>query len=201
MVWIHGGGNVWGSSEQSTTDLELAVNENVVVVAIQFRAGPLGWFAHPALRDGAQAQHADDKAACFAILDQIAALRWVKQNIGSFGGDRQLRDHLRRKLRWSQRCRPSRLATGSTACFIERSFNRGASTASTWAEAAGTDGELVANPVRRRGSGGWGPRPLPTCEACQPKSSTPLMRRGRQLVSGRSPHDPRWRRAPDDATA
>ncbi len=84
LVWIHGGGNVWcGSSLYDGS--HLAVNEDVIVVAIQYRVGPLGWFAHPALRDSAE--QPEDEAACFAILDQIAALRWVAGNIARFGGD------------------------------------------------------------------------------------------------------------------
>ena len=84
MVWIHGGGNVWGRSSQFD-GARLAVNENVVVVAVQYRLGPLGWFAHPAIR--AAAESAEDAAANFALLDQIAALRWVRENAAVFGGD------------------------------------------------------------------------------------------------------------------
>jgi para-nitrobenzyl esterase len=84
MVWIHGGGNVWGRSSLYDGS-NLAVNENVVVVAVQFRVGPLGWFCHPLLRE--QAQEPDDRAACFATLDLIASLRWVADNVGAFGGD------------------------------------------------------------------------------------------------------------------
>lgn len=84
LVWIHGGGNVWGGSSLYDGS-HLAVNEDVIVVAVQYRVGPLGWFAHPALRE--TAQHPEDQAACFAILDQIASLRWVADNIAQFGGD------------------------------------------------------------------------------------------------------------------
>ncbi|MGI9626775.1 MAG: carboxylesterase/lipase family protein [Longimicrobiales bacterium] len=84
MVWIHGGGNVWGRS--STYDgSRLAKHENVVIVAVQYRLGPLGWFAHEALRS--TARQPEDACACFATLDLIAALKWVRQNIAAFGGD------------------------------------------------------------------------------------------------------------------
>ncbi len=84
MVWIHGGGNVWGGSYLQDGSC-LAVNEDVLVVAVQYRLGPLGWFAHPALRD--RARRPEEAVACFATLDLIAALRWVQDNIAVFGGD------------------------------------------------------------------------------------------------------------------
>lgn len=84
MVWIHGGGNVWGSARQYDPS-NLAANENVVIVVVQYRLGPLGWFAHAAIREAAET--ADDKAASFALLDLIAALEWVKANAAAFGGD------------------------------------------------------------------------------------------------------------------
>ncbi len=84
MVWIHGGGNVWGRSGLYDGS-HLAVNEDVIVAAVQFRVGPLGWFSHPALR--ATAEERVDRAACFATLDLIASLRWIADNIASFGGD------------------------------------------------------------------------------------------------------------------
>jgi len=87
MVFIHGGGNVWGSASQYDPS-NLVANENVVVVTVQYRLGPLGWFAHEAIRDSAAAPH--DKAANFGTLDLVAALQWVKANIGVFGGDSAL---------------------------------------------------------------------------------------------------------------
>ncbi len=84
MVWIHGGGNVWGRSS-AYDGSRLAVHERVLVVAVQYRVGPLGWFAHPALR--ASARTPEDHAACFATLDLIAALEWVRDHVAVFGGD------------------------------------------------------------------------------------------------------------------
>jgi len=84
MVWIHGGYNVWGRSS-SYNGSKLALEQGVIVVAVQYRLGPLGWFAHEALR--ASAELPEDGAACFAILDLIASLRWVRDNIAAFGGD------------------------------------------------------------------------------------------------------------------
>jgi len=89
MVWIHGGGNVWGRSGMYDGS-ELAIMQDIIVVAVQYRLGLLGWFSHPLLRaDTASADDAypEDTAASFAILDQIASLRWVADNIAAFGGD------------------------------------------------------------------------------------------------------------------
>jgi para-nitrobenzyl esterase len=80
FVWIHGGGNVDGGS----TDYDgskLATQGHMVVVTINYRLGLLGFMSHPAL---------DAEGHVFSnygILDQQAALRWVRQNIGRFGGD------------------------------------------------------------------------------------------------------------------
>ncbi len=84
MVWIHGGGNVWGRSS-AYDGSRLAVNEDVIIVAVQYRLGPFGWFAHEALR--ASAQTPQDAAAAFTTLDLIASLKWVRDNIAAFGGD------------------------------------------------------------------------------------------------------------------
>jgi len=84
MLWIHGGGNTWGRAEQYD-GAELATRENVIVVVIQYRIGPLGWMAHPALR--ADAQTPMDQSANFGTLDMIASLEWVRDNIAVFGGD------------------------------------------------------------------------------------------------------------------
>lgn len=84
MFWIHGGSNVSGASQLYVGN-NLAVNENVVVVSVQYRLGPLGWFSHPALRDSAETY--EDGAANFGILDLVAALKWVHTNIAVFGGN------------------------------------------------------------------------------------------------------------------
>lgn len=84
MVWVHGGANIWGRSSAYDGSV-LAANESVIVVAVQYRMGPLGWFAHEALRESAQTP--EDAAANFGTLDIIASLQWVRDNIAAFGGD------------------------------------------------------------------------------------------------------------------
>ena len=81
MVWIHGGNNKSGwTYEPNYLGESLAARGNVVVVNIAYRVGIFGFFGHPELR-GSQAP------ANFALLDQIAALRWVHDHIAQFGGD------------------------------------------------------------------------------------------------------------------
>ncbi|WP_323763094.1 carboxylesterase/lipase family protein [Maricaulis sp.] len=84
MMWIHGGANTWGSSSEYDGS-NLANERGVIIVAVQYRLGPLGFFAHPALR--ADAEIPDDAAGNFALLDLVAALQWVSGNIEAFGGD------------------------------------------------------------------------------------------------------------------
>ncbi|WP_170177647.1 carboxylesterase/lipase family protein [Thermomonospora umbrina] len=80
MVWVHGGSNTAGSGSTYNTS-KLAVNGDVVVVSINYRLGALGWLGHPGLETrGLQAGN-------YGLLDQQAALRWVRHNIGAFGGD------------------------------------------------------------------------------------------------------------------
>lgn len=84
MMWIHGGSNTWGWGDQYDGS-QLAIDQNVIVVVVQYRLGPLGFFSHPALREDAQTDA--DRAANFATLDQIAALEWIRDNIAAYGGD------------------------------------------------------------------------------------------------------------------
>lgn len=84
MVWIHGGGFVNGGSSPSTYAGDRLARKGVVVVSFNYRLGRFGFFAHPALT----AENADDGLlGNYGILDQIAALRWVRDNIAAFGGD------------------------------------------------------------------------------------------------------------------
>ncbi len=82
MVWIHGGGNVEGSSQLPPLAPALA-RKGVVVVSIEYRLGVFGFLAHPALT--AESPH--HSSGNYGLLDQIAALEWVRHNIAAFGGD------------------------------------------------------------------------------------------------------------------
>ncbi len=84
MVWIHGGGNTIGSARFYVGG-HLAVAARVIVVTVQYRLGPFGWFRHPVLR--AQADNLRDASGNFGTLDLIRALQWVQENISAFGGD------------------------------------------------------------------------------------------------------------------
>lgn len=83
MMWIHGGSNTWGRAEQYNPS-RLVADENVIVVVAQYRLGPLGWFAHSSIR--AHADIPEDRSANFGTLDQIAALKWIRENAAVFGG-------------------------------------------------------------------------------------------------------------------
>ena len=83
MFWIHGGGNTTGLKD--IYDFSPMVKKhNVVVVTINYRLGPFGWFSHPSIQD---LQSGMDKTSNFGTLDIIEALKWVKHNISLFGGD------------------------------------------------------------------------------------------------------------------
>jgi para-nitrobenzyl esterase len=83
MVWIHGGSNLTG--HKGTYDFSrLAVRQGVIVIVINYRLGPFGWFVHPAI------QGPDLNAsplANFGTLDMVEALRWTQRNVALFGGD------------------------------------------------------------------------------------------------------------------
>jgi para-nitrobenzyl esterase len=86
MVWIHGGGNTIGHGGSTMYDgARLSGSQNVVVVTFNYRLGPFGWFSHEALREASSSRA--EASGNFAILDQIRALEWVRENISEFGGD------------------------------------------------------------------------------------------------------------------
>jgi para-nitrobenzyl esterase len=85
MVWIHGGGNVVGHGGRYEGG-NLAVTEHVIVVTLNYRLGPFGWFRHAALRDESGLSD-DDRSGNFGTLDLVRALAWLRENVTAFGGD------------------------------------------------------------------------------------------------------------------
>ena len=84
MVWIHGGGNSIGEGGFYNGG-NLAATHQLIVVTLNYRLGPLGWFRHAALRDADSSDA--DRSGNFATLDLVRALAWVQENITAFGGD------------------------------------------------------------------------------------------------------------------
>lgn len=81
MVWIYGGGFVGGSTSVPFYDGGAFARDGVILVSANYRLGRLGYFAHPALTKE-PGPHGN-----YGMMDQIAALKWVKANIAAFGGD------------------------------------------------------------------------------------------------------------------
>lgn len=78
VVWLHGGGFFAGSGSTAASDATELVRRGIVLVTVNYRLGRFGFFAHPALQGD---------VANFGLLDQVAALQWVRSNVGAFGGD------------------------------------------------------------------------------------------------------------------
>ncbi|MBD5635298.1 MAG: carboxylesterase family protein [Candidatus Eremiobacteraeota bacterium] len=83
MVWLHGGGNTSGTGSQTFYDGTGFARDGVVLVTLNYRLGVLGFFAPAAIVREAGATATAD----FGLLDQIAALKWVRENVAAFGGD------------------------------------------------------------------------------------------------------------------
>ena len=84
MMWIHGGGNTVGSAHVYDPSI-LVSQHKVIVVTIQYRMGPLGWFRHPSLHNSDSSKL--DISGNYGTLDTIKALEWINKNIETFGGD------------------------------------------------------------------------------------------------------------------
>ena len=83
MFWIHGGGFQAGSASEPRQDGELLARKGVVVVSANHRLGVFGFLAHPELTRTSGRSASGN----WGLLDQVAALKWVQQNIAAFGGD------------------------------------------------------------------------------------------------------------------
>ena len=83
IVWIHGGGYQNGSGNLARLNSPALAQQGVVVVTVNYRLNIFGFFAHPALSKAQQGEPLGN----YGLMDLVAALTWVQQNIGSFGGD------------------------------------------------------------------------------------------------------------------
>ena len=83
FVWIYGGGFTSGGSACPIYDGDAIAKKGVVFVSINYRVGVFGFLAHPELTKEANGKASGN----YGLLDQVAALKWVKRNIAAFGGD------------------------------------------------------------------------------------------------------------------
>lgn len=83
LVWIHGGSFIWGAGSEPHHDGAELARRGAIVVTINYRLGVFGYLAHPEL----SAESPDGVSGNYGLLDQIAALSWVKQNIAAVGGN------------------------------------------------------------------------------------------------------------------
>ena len=83
MVWYHGGGNTTGHAGARIFDGGNLAARGAVVITANYRLGPLGFFSHPAL----SGESTENSSGNYGLLDQLAALEWVRDNVAGFGGD------------------------------------------------------------------------------------------------------------------
>ncbi|MDR1187075.1 MAG: carboxylesterase family protein, partial [Bifidobacteriaceae bacterium] len=83
LVWIFGGRFIWGTGRDPLFDGEALAASGIVVVTLNYRVGALGWLATAEL----SAESGRGSSGNYGLLDQLAALDWVRRNIAGFGGD------------------------------------------------------------------------------------------------------------------
>lgn len=83
LVWIYGGAFNFGATSEATYNGEKLAKKGVILVSIAYRVGQLGFMAHPEL----SAENPNKVSGNYGIMDMIAGLKWVKENIEAFGGD------------------------------------------------------------------------------------------------------------------
>ena len=83
LVWIYGGGFSFGATSEPVYDGAALAKKGVVLVSLAYRVGQLGFLAYPELSE----ENPDHVSGNYGILDQIAGLQWVRDNINAFGGD------------------------------------------------------------------------------------------------------------------
>ena len=115
MVWIHGGALTRGAGSLGVYDGEALARRGVVLVTINYRLGPFGYLAHPAL----SRESSHGSSGNYGVLDQIAALQWVSRNIA----------RLRRRSRAASRSSANRPARGASARWWLRHWPRACFTA------------------------------------------------------------------------
>ena len=80
MVWVHGGGYMFGTGTSHWYGPLLYLAHNVILVSVRYRLGPLGFLS----------LGTEDVPGNAGVRDQVAALQWVRDNIATFGGDPEL---------------------------------------------------------------------------------------------------------------
>ena len=143
MVWVHGGGFTIGEglqTEGGTSGDRIARSSDVVVVSMNYRLGQLGFLAHPAL----SAEDGDGASGNYGLLDQKAALEWVRDNIEAFGGDPNNVTMFGESAGAFSVC--SHLASPLSAGLFHKAIIQSGSCERPWAtlEAAETQGDLFA---------------------------------------------------------
>ena len=83
LVWYHGGGNTTGHAGARIFDGANLAARGAVVITANYRLGPLGFMAHPALSE----ESTENASGNYGLLDQLATLEWVRDNVAGFGGD------------------------------------------------------------------------------------------------------------------
>lgn len=83
FVWIHGGSFIWGAGSEPHHDGAALARRGAIVVTINYRLGVFGYLAYPDLSQ----ESPDGALGNYGLLDQIAALSWIRQNIAAVGGD------------------------------------------------------------------------------------------------------------------
>jgi para-nitrobenzyl esterase len=83
FVWIYGGGFTSGGTAVPIYDGEAMAKKGIIFVSVNYRVGVFGFLAHPDLTKEAPYHSSGN----YGLLDQIAALQWIKKNISAFGGD------------------------------------------------------------------------------------------------------------------
>jgi para-nitrobenzyl esterase len=86
MVWLYGGASYLGGAHLGSYNAPTFAKSGVIIVTANYRLGPLGGFAHPALTRSAKA---NEPLGSYALMDAIATLEWVQRNIDTFGGNRR----------------------------------------------------------------------------------------------------------------